>query len=175
MKIVIIGYSGSGKSTLAKTLSAHYNIPVLHLDSVHFKPGWVERDDNEANEIVRKFINDNESWVIDGNYRNLVPERFELADQIIFLNYNRFTCLKGVIKRYIDNKGKSRSDMTVGCDEKLDFTFLWWVFAKGRNKARRNRLIGYTKKYNNSLIFKNRKQLFNYYDENNIQKLTENK
>ena len=71
MRIVIIGYSGSGKSTLAKTLGKHYNIPVLHLDSVHFLSGWVERDRNEFNEIVKKFINENESWIIDGNYSKI--------------------------------------------------------------------------------------------------------
>ena len=100
MKIVIIGYSGGGKSTLAQTLGSHYNIPVLHLDSVHFKPAWVERDDNESNEIVRKFIKENDSWIIDGNYRKIAPERFDLADQLIFLNYNRFFCVRSVLKRY---------------------------------------------------------------------------
>ena len=132
MKIVIIGYSGSGKSTLAKTLGAHYNIAVLHLDSVHFLSGWKVRDEKETNEIVKKFMEENDSWIIDGNYYKIAKERFEQADKIIFLNYNRFVCLKGVIKRYKENKGKTRSDMCEGCDEKLDLSFLWWVFFKGR-------------------------------------------
>ena len=37
MKIAIIGYSGTGKSTLARKLANFYKLPVLHLDSVHFK------------------------------------------------------------------------------------------------------------------------------------------
>ena len=61
MKIVIIGYSGSGKSTLAKNLGAHYNIPVLHMDSIHFKDGWVERDNIEFETIVDDFIKNNSS------------------------------------------------------------------------------------------------------------------
>ena len=44
MKIAILGYSGSGKSKTAKKLSTHYNIQVLHLDTVQFLSGWVERD-----------------------------------------------------------------------------------------------------------------------------------
>ena len=28
------------KSTLAQTLGATYHAPVLHLDTVHFLPGW---------------------------------------------------------------------------------------------------------------------------------------
>ena len=68
MKICIIGYSGSGKSTLAKRLGSFYNIPILHLDSVNFLPGWEVRDTNEMNSIVDDFLTSNESWVIDGNY-----------------------------------------------------------------------------------------------------------
>ena len=168
MKIVIIGYSGSGKSTLAKTLGAHYNIAVLHLDSVNFLSGWKVRDEKESNEIVNKFMEENESWIIDGNYHKIARERFELADKIIFLNYNRFFCLKNVIKRYKENIGRIRNDMAAGCEEKLDFEFLYWVFLKGRNKHRRNRFNKIVKNHNNSIVFKNRKELFNYFKDNNI-------
>ena len=52
MKIAIIGYSGSGKSTLARKLGAIYNAEVLHLDTVHWLPGWKERADEEKMNIV---------------------------------------------------------------------------------------------------------------------------
>lgn len=169
MKIVIIGFSGSGKSTLAKTLSLHYNVPVLHMDSINFKPGWIERDRNEFNEIVLDFMKNNESWIIEGNYHKIAPNRIEEADQLIFLNYNRFFCLKSVIKRYKENKGKSRSDMAAGCPEKLDFSFILWVLFKGRTKIRRKRLENYAKNHPNSIVFKNRKQLYKFYEENNIK------
>lgn len=68
MKIAILGTSGSGKSTLAQTLGATYHAPVLHLDTVHFLPGWVERPLDEENAIVRRFLDTHESWIIDGNY-----------------------------------------------------------------------------------------------------------
>ena len=162
MKIAIIGFSGSGKSTLAKTLSNHYNIPVMHMDSVHHLPGWKERSNDESNKIVKEFIDKNDSWVIDGNYAKIAPERFDIADLVIFLNYNRFVCLKGVIKRYKENKRKTRSDMCVGCDEKLDLSFLWWVFSKGRNKKRKQRLMNYALNAKTYLIFRKRKQLKKY-------------
>ena len=175
MKIVIIGYSGSGKSTLAKNLGLHYDIPVLHLDTAHFKPGWNERDNDEFESIVLEFMQNNDSWVIDGNYRKIATNRFEEADQIIFLNYNRFFCLISVIKRYFKNKDRTRLDMAPGCVEKLDFEFLWWVFAKGRNKVRRNQLDTIAKNHKNTLVFKNRKQLHKYYSEHNIKNYAENK
>ena len=43
MKIAVTGYSGAGKSTLARTLGERLGCPVLHLDTVQFTPGWVER------------------------------------------------------------------------------------------------------------------------------------
>lgn len=67
MKIAILGYSGSGKSTLARTLSNHYKVPVLYLDTVQFLPNWIERDKDEGMQLVLEFMK-NDSWVIDGNY-----------------------------------------------------------------------------------------------------------
>ena len=59
MKIAILGTSGSGKSTLAKRLGERYGLPVLHMDTVHFLPGWVERPFAEEEAIVRQFLDEN--------------------------------------------------------------------------------------------------------------------
>ena len=87
MKIAIIGYSGSGKSTLARLIYELYDIPVLHLDTVEFLPGWESRELSKKLEIVRNFLNQNSSWVIDGNYSVVAPSRFENSDITIFLKY----------------------------------------------------------------------------------------
>ena len=168
MRISIIGYSGSGKSTLAKNLSKHYGIPVLHMDSVHFLENWKERDNKEFNEIVTKFIKDNDSWIIEGNYKSIVPERHDMADLIIFLDYNRFFCYDSAKRRYKMYKGKTRDDMAKGCEEKFDREFKVWLLYKGRTKERRKRFEKIIQNQPNSLVFKNRKQLFKYYDENGI-------
>ena len=68
MKIAILGLSGSGKSTLAKQLGSFYHAPVLHLDAVHFLPGWVERVPGEEEQLVTSFLDAHSSWVMDGNY-----------------------------------------------------------------------------------------------------------
>lgn len=168
MKISIIGFSGSGKSTLAKVLSKHYNIPVLHMDSIHFLEGWKERDNKEFEELVKKFVEDNESWIIDGNYKSILPQRYEMSDLVIFLDYNRLFCYRSAKKRFKQNKDKCRDDMADGCEEKFDKEFKQWLLYKGRTKKRRQRFIQICQNHPNSLIFKNRKQLFRYYKENNI-------
>jgi adenylate kinase family enzyme len=53
MKIAIIGYSGSGKSTLTRKLAEHYKVEALHLDSVHFLPGWIERENADKVIILK--------------------------------------------------------------------------------------------------------------------------
>ena len=61
MKIAILGTSGSGKSTLAKRLGERYGLPVLHMDTVHFLPGWVERPFAEEEAIVRQFLDETQA------------------------------------------------------------------------------------------------------------------
>lgn len=139
MKIAILGYSGSGKSTMAKQLSSYYNTPVLHLDTIQFTPGWVERDKDEGRALTKEFMK-NESWVIDGNYRGFYQrERLEQADKIIFLNFPRRICFFRAYKRYLNNRNKTREDMAQGCEEKFDLEFGWWIIHKGRTKEIVNR------------------------------------
>ena len=84
MKIAILGHAGSGKSTLARQLGEKYGLPVLHFDSIHFLPGWVETDRPYKREKVNAFLDENpDGWVMDGNYFKICAERrFAEADRI---------------------------------------------------------------------------------------------
>ena len=73
MKIAVIGYSGGGKSTLARKLGDMYGEEVLHLDTLHFSSGWIERDSAAVREEVRTFT-EKPGWVIDGNYASYLQE-----------------------------------------------------------------------------------------------------
>ena len=97
MKIAILGTSGSGKSTLAKRLGERYGLPVLHMDTVHFLPGWVERPFAEEEAIVRQFLDENAGgWVIDGNYtKTCYARRLEEAGGTVELHE-----IKGVFHGY---------------------------------------------------------------------------
>lgn len=161
MKIAILGTSGSGKSTLAQTLGARYNAPVLHLDAVHFLPGWAERSTEEMQALVQQFMDTHDSWIIDGNYtKTCYDRRLEEADRIIVLCFGRFTCLARVIKRWWQNRGAVRSSSAPGCEEKIDPEFVWWVLYQGRTPAK---LDGYRRigqQYPEKFIFcKNQAEL----------------
>lgn len=137
MKISIIGYSGSGKSTLAAALAKRYTLPVLHLDRVQFAPGWVERDSRTKLRMVREFLDENDGWVIDGNYTNLwYEERLAESDLIIFLDFGRWTCLYRVLARFACWHGRTRASMGEGCPEKIDAEFIWWVLYQGRTRRK---------------------------------------
>ena len=168
MKIAIIGFSGSGKSTLAAKLGKKYGEPVLYLDTVHWLPGWNERTREEEKAIVSEFLDTKSGWVIDGNYTKLYfDRRMAEADRIIFLAFNRFACVHRVLKRYFAHKGKSRASMTEGCDEKIDFEFLKWVFHTGRVKKRKKSYYDTVAKYKEkSVIIKNQRQLTKFEKEN---------
>ena len=168
MKIQIIGYSGSGKSTLGKKLSEHYNIPVLHLDNTHYYGDWQERTKEEQEAIINKFIDENESWIVDGNYRKVAKRRFEECDLLIFLNYNRFYCYKKARERYKEWKGKVRDSCP--CEEKFNWDFQSYILFGSRTRKKKKELqslIDLAK--GEKITFKNRKQLEKYLNEKGIK------
>lgn len=160
MKIAIYGYSGSGKSTLAKRLGSCYGVPVLHLDTVQFLPGWKKRDNDEARGIVAGFMQQ-PGWVIEGNYkRYLQKERFEAADQIIFLSFARIPCLIRAYRRFFKNRNRCRDDMGAGCIEKMDLQFTWWLLYQGRTKTVRQHHQSIQARYpGKCIVIKNQRQL----------------
>lgn len=160
MKIAILGYSGAGKSTLARQLGGLYHLPVLHLDTVQFLPGWKERPADESRRLVRRFMEENDCWVIDGNYSSFYQlQRLQQAGMIIILNYSRLACLWYALRRYQKNKGRTRADMTPGCPEKLDAAFIRWILWDGRTGAVRRRYRQIALQYPEKLaLLKNRRQ-----------------
>lgn len=171
MKVMIIGYSGSGKSTLAKLIAEKYNLPLLYLDKVQFIENWETRDKQEALKIVKNFLDKNQDgWVIDGNYSKRYFEQRALeANQIIFMNFNRFNCFYRAFKRSKIYKGKARESITQGCEEKFDFEFMKWILFSGRSKTIKQNFNNIKKNYKEKLIeIKNQRQL-DQYIRNNLQ------
>lgn len=159
MKIVVIGYAGSGKSTISKRIAQKYNLPLLYLDCVHFLPNWQKRDLKEEREIVCQFINENENWIIDGNYFDvLFDERLEKADKIVVFKFGRLSCLYRAYKRSIEYRDKPRESMNNECEEIMDIDFIKHIlFDRGAEKTVYENVIN---KYSNKVIvINNQKEL----------------
>lgn len=160
MKIAIIGYSGAGKSTLADRLGKDSGCAVLHLDQIHFAGSWVERTDAEMVADTAQFM-EKESWIIDGNYsRVLYQQRMEEADQIIILDFNRYSCLWRAFCRYRTYRGTTRPDMAAGCIEKFDWEFIRWILWEGRSRNAQKRYHRVRAAYpQKTIVLKNQKAL----------------
>ena len=135
-RILIIGCGGAGKSTLARQLGQKLDLPVVHLDSIFWLPGWVEMEKDAFDERVRQELR-KDKWIIDGNYNRTMPERLQYCDTVIYLDFSRWACMYGIFKRLLTNIGKTRPDMGAGCKEKVDWEFVKWVWNFNKNKRER--------------------------------------
>jgi adenylate kinase family enzyme len=126
-RILLIGSGGAGKSTLAQKLGEKLKLPVLHLDRMFWKPGWVEPDREKFKRDQLVWLK-KKRWIIDGNYGGTQELRIKYADTVILLALSRWTCIARVLKRYLQHQGRSRPDMTPGCPERLDLEYLSWVW-----------------------------------------------
>ena len=85
-RIMIIGFSGCGKSTLARRMGEILNIEPVHLDALHWLPGWKESSVQYKVERLQPVL-ERDRWIIEGSYRRvLYKERFDKSDTVIFLD-----------------------------------------------------------------------------------------
>jgi adenylate kinase family enzyme len=122
-RILVIGCCGAGKSTFAKQLSARLNLPLVHLDRLFLKPGWVEQEEQVFRELLQSEL-DGDAWIIDGNYLSTLPLRLQYADTVIWLDLDRWICTWRVLKRWLMQEGYQAE----GCPQKVDLPFLKFVF-----------------------------------------------
>lgn len=157
-RVMIIGCGGAGKSTLARKLGEKTGLPVVHLDKLFWRPGWVSISREEYDALHRAELA-KDRWIIDGNFDRTIPERLARCDTVIYLDFPRITCLLGVIKRILTTYGTVRPDMGEGCPERFDWEFVCWVWNFNKNKRERNyRLLSEVEGVD-IIILKNRRQV----------------
>lgn len=127
-RILVMGASGSGKSTFSRRLSAVTGIPVVSVDALFWKPGWVESGKAEFHERLTAAALQ-PSWIMDGNFTShLVELRRDACDTLIWFDLPRATCMMGILARIARSYGQVRPEMAEGCPEKIDLAFFHYVW-----------------------------------------------
>jgi len=125
--VMIIGGAGSGKSTLARKIGAATGLPVVHIDPMYWKPGWVQRSKAETTALVLEAAAA-EAWVFDGNHHSTFEARIARADHVIWLDLPTGLRMWRVVARSWRYRGKTRPDMGAGCPERFSLYFVfYWV------------------------------------------------
>jgi adenylate kinase family enzyme len=163
-RILVMGSSGSGKSTFAQRLADIAGIPMVSLDALYWKPGWIESDAAEFATRVTE-ASRQPRWIMDGDFisHDAAHVRRGAADTVFWFDLPTWTCMTGVLNRIATSYGRERPEMAAGCPEKIDFDFYRYVWTYRR--LRRPKMLQYFEglRADQSLIcFTNRTQADQY-------------
>ncbi|PJF09431.1 AAA family ATPase [Pseudorhodobacter sp. MZDSW-24AT] len=136
-RIMIVGQPGSGKSTLARMLGARTGLPVVHIDHIHWMPGWVERPRDEKTRLCH-VVEAGEAWIFEGGHSATWNTRLDRAQMLIWLDVPVGRRLMRVLGRSLRWHGRNRPDLPPDCPEGFHReTLPFWRFIwRTRHSAR---------------------------------------
>ncbi|WP_225030035.1 AAA family ATPase [Xinfangfangia pollutisoli] len=141
-RIMIVGQPGSGKSTLARELGRRTGLPVVHIDHIHWQPGWIERPRAEKTRLCHA-VEAQERWIFEGGHSETWANRLARAEMLIWLDLPVGLRLWRVAKRTAVWHGRNRPDLPEGCPEGLHreslafWRFIWRTRRSAREGIRR--------------------------------------
>lgn len=100
-RIVVTGPTGAGKSELALELGRRLQIPVTHLDTLFWGPGWVPMPRDEWEAVQRRAVAA-DSWIVDSQFDDMLPDWLEAADTLVFVDASPLRCLWRVSRRRLN-------------------------------------------------------------------------
>ncbi len=123
-KILIFGNSSAGKSTLAKRLSEDNKLSHLDLDTLAWQPTTppTRMPLTKSKQLIDEFILEQQDWVIEGCYADLLELVSDCANEIIFLDMPVEVCVKNAKQRpWEPHKYKSKAEQ----DANLSMLIEW--------------------------------------------------
>jgi adenylate kinase family enzyme len=142
-RICILGPSNSGKSTLAVAIAAARGLEAIHLDQLHHLPhtDWVPRPADEFATLHDTAIL-SDSWVIEGNYTQLLPQRLARATGVLLLDVPTSVSLYRYVRRCWFER--QRNGALAGGRDSVKWAMLHHIlFATRANRARYRRILEY--------------------------------
>lgn len=139
-RVWIVGGSGSGKSTLARAVAARLGVAAVHLDDLHFLPGWVERPDADMLADLAPLLT-GPRFVVDGNYSRFRRQFAERVDLFVWLDFPLPLAFARLVRR-TGRRLLTREPCCNGNVEGWRQTFasrdsiLWWCLTTHRRRRR---------------------------------------
>lgn len=112
-RVLVDGMMGSGKSTFARALAARTGLPLIHLDTHYWKPGWVRPSDDEW-ERRQGALLAGARWIIDGNYNETLALRLQRAETVVYLDTPWWICAGRALVRGLR---KPVGELPEGCED----------------------------------------------------------
>ncbi|HBI6935677.1 TPA: AAA family ATPase [Listeria monocytogenes] len=138
-KVLIIGPNGAGKSTFATELGKHYDFEVCHLDKLFWQENWNAVAKVDFEDKVDNIMSSKKKYIIDGDYFFNLDKRLEHADLVIWIKIPLFLCVANIIKRRFKYMTNVRPDVTEGCDEKLNLSFLLYALKYNKRSGKQTK------------------------------------
>ena len=98
-RIFLFGGCCTGKTYFSKELKDKLNILSYNLDNIFWYGNWEHISKDNLLEQVNQIINENDSWIIDGNYKIIKENIWEKATHIYFCYNNLVVLVWRVFKR----------------------------------------------------------------------------
>ena len=152
-RIVIFGNSASGKSSLAKHLAEQHHLAHLDLDTLAWLPiteksplPYRQSVDISVGEIDR-FIKQNNQWVIEGCYSDLLTHTLGKCSEVIFLNLPVQLCILNAKNRpWESHKYKSKAEQDANLSMLIDWISQYEhrtdTFSKAAHEKLYNEFLG---------------------------------
>ena len=171
-RVLVIGSGGAGKSTFARRLAALTGLPLVHLDTLYWRPGWQAIPDADWARVQEDVVA-GERWIIDGNYGRTLSLRIEASDTIIFLDLPRLVCIWRLLRRRYQYRKEHRPDLPVGCDEQMTWEFLYWVWTyPSRRRPDVLRRLDALREHKRVIILRTRQQVERFLEATRSERLT---
>ena len=122
--IIFFGNSGSGKTTLARRLCEAEGLGHLDLDTLAWLPGTPpERMPlEESRSGIERFLGEQEGWVIEGCYSDLIEMALPSSTEMIYLDLPVEACVANARKRpWEPHKYESKAAQDANLDMLVDW------------------------------------------------------
>lgn len=128
-RVMVMGGLGSGKSTLAHDLAVRLGVPLLHLDAIYYRKGWVKRGEADFVRELEEFCA-GDGWVTDGNYLPYCGVRAARADTLVFVDMPRWVCFGRIVRRSLRRMRWVRSDVPPESKNRVRWVFKTLIWGR---------------------------------------------